>query len=1418
MGVFSRKNFCMLITGRSAWVTDPALPYYPGGYMTVTDTFSSIRLLLRSVFFVIGMLVFAGVQLLSQPVPDTKGQDFFLTFPPNYHNNIDSPWLDFDSLYIFVAAVSAPTQCSITYRDRNGTSRVHSFTIVNAAQVYKFGVPWSRYELAGINSSGFFDPNHQSGQIAPQSFRVTSNRDVTVYALSRATTTSDAMLVLPTDVLGTQYRVLSYNSDGRDEGPPQSIDIDWGVSTPSQIAIVATRNNTIVNIRPSAPVVGPTANPFQVSLNEGDAYLLQASITTANLRGDLSGTLVESSQPIAVFSSHQRSLLPVTSTRLTSRDYLLEQMPPISTWGKSYILTPFPLPTSVPAIQGAHDIVRVLAAYDNTSVVIDKVERARLNAGQFYEAPLQNAALLTSSKEVLVAQYKRSAQTGSNNNTISDPFMIVVPPRKQFLSSYLCINAQAFDTDMIYMEQYCTIICLTDYKHTVKIDGTAVEETRFREVPNTCYSYAWVPVEDGSHNVESEKPIGLYIYGYGVADSYGYVGGMAFTTFEEPALMVSRDTALCIGDSVQLHASGGSTFQWSPATGLSCTDCPDPIAKPDDPTYYDVTITDSLGCAYKFSVFVDVQPVPVAVAEGDTIICSGQAASLRASGGRLFQWSPAQGLSCTDCPNPIATPTRTTTYTVKVSNTDISAEGACTDTDSVTITVIASAFVDLPQDTLVCAKDSLVFDLPDENTYHWFPPTGLSCTECANPVIKPTKTTKYTIIMVNKGGCKMTKTMTVTVVDLPIVSITPNIVLCDQEPPVRLLARGGNFYQWSPPDGLSCTDCASPLARPDKTTTYTVKVAINASCETVTTITITVQPSPTVALSNDTTICPNTSVQLSASGGSHYNWTPKEYLSCADCPNPIASPVESTTFYVTITNSEGCSLTDSIQVTVRRPADISVLTTATICAGVTAQLQATGGASYLWEPAEGLSCTNCANPVASPQKTTHYTVTIDSGNDCPEQREVTVTVLPVPELTVSADTTICRSGEALLQATGNGTYSWTPVAGLSCDNCSSPVATPTSTTRYYVTLDNGECTTTDSVLVTVKPCGLNATFPAVNFGTIAVCDSASQPCTLTNTGLEPIEILDWRIVGTDAAAFEAELQGVITPLTLGIGQSLNFLVTCHPLAEGQLTASIVITTHDPDFTISNTWSVEAYKRTAVFTLGPDLRTAPGSKIQLDINAQSEQWAEINADSLELTIFYKSTWMRYADEIQRGPALDASWQIHAREDNRLNGEHSITIAAGGIIPITRNGTIATLTIEPLLTNEFIYTPRIEARIVEKENCVRTEGGTATLDIAFCVAQLRPIRYNNVSYDFAILNGSAVRGNEVQVQYNVALAADTRIEFYNQLGVLVADYRREAMQPGEYSEAISLPQLASGMYIARFSSGPFSKSIPLLLGAE
>lgn len=716
---------------------------------------------------------------------DNRGRDFWFTFPPNYHNEVryqrPANGVMSDSLYVFIAT-DRPTSGRITWRDSIGTVRTRQFAITSAPWLYKFSVLAYGVELAGINNNVDVVPNSQNGRVAPQYFRVEANDDVAVYAMSQTITTTDAMMALPTDVLGTRYRVMSYYSDGKfNNNPFDTLELN---TTPSQFAVTATEDNTSITIRPSVPVFGDNSRrPISLILNRGESFLVQADISSRRLNGDLTGTLVESDKPIAVVGSHQRSTIPYEYiTDLTSRDYLLEQLPPTSVWGNKYILTPFAT-AGLDAPVG-YDVARILADSNNTDVYLDGTFIQRLSAGAVLDLQLNRAALLTANHPILVAQYKKSSQTRNDTGAafrLGDPFMIIVPPQKQYLTSYVCSNVQIDrpPTGSVYQEQYMTIIAPTAFLGQTLLDGVPVNRSRFRPVGNTCYSWGIISVSDGVHRVECPKPVCVYLYGYGKADSYGYVAGMKFDVSPEPVVAVRGDTAFCIGGTATMQASGGAEYQWSGGAELSCTDCPNPTATPQATTTYRVVITDAYGCISYDSVRVVVNPLPVAVVDTAGPICVGDSRQLRASGGETYRWEPAQGLSCTDCPDPIATPTSTTTYRVQVRN----AEG-CTDDDSVTVTVHPLPQPTIWPDTVMCAGDSAFLGVSGGVRYRWTPAADLSCDDCSNPIARPFATTRYDVEVWNQNGCSVVRSVTVGVRQCErkaelAVGAFPAIMICD---------------------------------------------------------------------------------------------------------------------------------------------------------------------------------------------------------------------------------------------------------------------------------------------------------------------------------------------------------------------------------------------------------------------------------------------------------------------------------------------------------------------------------------------------------------------------------------------------------------------------------------------------------------
>ncbi|MEO6167029.1 MAG: gliding motility-associated C-terminal domain-containing protein [Chitinophagales bacterium] len=220
------------------------------------------------------------------------------------------------------------------------------------------------------------------------------------------------------------------------------------------------------------------------------------------------------------------------------------------------------------------------------------------------------------------------------------------------------------------------------------------------------------------------------------------------------------------------------------------------------------------------------------------------------------------------------------------------------------------------------------------------------------------------------------------------ITVTPqNVLICKGES-VQLTATSLATILWLPDPTLSCLACSNPIASPDITTSYFVTASIG-NCIVTDTVLVTVSV-PELAISNDTVFCEGQSLQLSAGGTGIISWSPTEGLSCSLCDAPVASPLSTTLYFVTSTVGD-CSITDSLLITVDT-LSITAGSDQNIFYGESVQLNATGSSDYLWSPTEGLSCTDCPSPIASPLATISYEVTSTSVNGCKSSDAVTIFV------------------------------------------------------------------------------------------------------------------------------------------------------------------------------------------------------------------------------------------------------------------------------------------------------------------------------------------------------------------------------------------------------------------------------------------
>ncbi len=581
-----------------------------------------------------------------------------------------------------------------------------------------------------------------------------------------------------------------------------------------------------------------------------------------------------------------------------------------------------------------------------------------------------------------------------------------------------------------------------------------------------------------------------------------------------PTVNAGNDVAVCQNQSTTLTATGASTYTWSPVitNGVAFV--------PTATTTYTVTGTSAAGCVNTDQVIVTVNPLPTIVANNVSVCTSGTVTVL-ATGGNTYSWSPSTYLSAATGASVTFTPGVTTNYTVTGTNTN-----GCVNTDPVTVTVLANAPINAGADAAVCVGASTSLTATGGVTYTWSPATGLSATTGSTVTANPTATTSYTVVGTDASGCIGTDQVVVTVNPLPTVNAGTDQTVCVGTP-VTLTATGATTYSWSPAatNGVSFTPAA--------TTTYTVTGTSAAGCINTDQVIVTVNPLPTI-VANNVSVCTSGTVSVSATGGSTYTWSPATSLSAATGATVTFTPGVTTTYTVTGTSALGCINNDPVTVTVLANAPINAGADAAICIGASTPLAATGGLTYTWSPAAGLSATTGASVTANPTTTTTYTVVGTDVNGCTGTDQVIVTVNPLPLVNAGVDQTVCAGVSVTLNATGATSFSWSPAAanGISF--------VPAVTTTYTVTGTSLGCTATDQVIITVNP------LPVVNAGVDqTLCEGPNV--TLTATGATTYT---WTPTLTNGVAFVPSIGATtytVVGTTNGCTGTDQVVVTVNPL-------------------------------------------------------------------------------------------------------------------------------------------------------------------------------------------------------------------------------------------------------------------------------
>jgi gliding motility-associated-like protein len=347
-----------------------------------------------------------------------------------------------------------------------------------------------------------------------------------------------------------------------------------------------------------------------------------------------------------------------------------------------------------------------------------------------------------------------------------------------------------------------------------------------------------------------------------------------------------------------------------------------------------------------------------------------------------------------------------------------------------------------------------------------------------NPAYSYSTAGSYSVslLVTSNLGCVDTISKVIDIKDQPALSVTNDTLICSIDT-LQLNATGQGTVLWTPNYNINNQSNSSPLVSPDVPTKYYVTLTDPSGCIAKDSVFVDVKLFVTIDAGKDTGICAGDAIQLNPiSDALHYKWSPAASLSNDTAKFPIATPGVTTTFYVT-GNIGKCQSSDSVKIRVAPYPGAQGIPDTTICIGNSIQFNESGGSMYSWSPAFFLNNPNIPNPIANPDRSIRYIVTITDTLGCPKPTFDTVFVI-VQKVVADAgprDTAIVINQPLQLNATGGQFYLWSPSTGLNNNAIPDPVAILNDNIQYVVTVSTAAgCFATDTINVTVYkvPAGL----------------------------------------------------------------------------------------------------------------------------------------------------------------------------------------------------------------------------------------------------------------------------------------------------------------------------------------------------------
>ena len=411
-------------------------------------------------------------------------------------------------------------------------------------------VPMDRREVTGWVEGQADPPGPPMTWLSSTAFRITSTTPLIVYQFNnfQNSFSNDASLLIPRTGLGSIYRVLGFPT----ANPVAIIGHIAGIPDHSSVTVVGVASGTVVNVKLGHAIVGdavhgiPAAqagDTVTTTLSAFDVLNLASFCGALGCTGDMTGTIVESSEPVAVFSSGERAIAPYASDPPTAgappappgfqdlccTDHFEKQMFPVTTMGKKFVVTRSPLRSHLSAYKEP-DVLRFLGVAADAAVTTNLPapnDSFALTPGQLLETWTTQSFVLETSEPIIVGQILVSQSF--TEDWIGDPSLMVFPPVDQYRSHYVFLVPDSWTLNYVVFASPVDAHLMLD----AAAPAGCVNEAA-GTIDGTDYEAVTCPLGAGAHVADGDLPFGISVYGYGTTGSYAFPGGADVQKIYDP--------------------------------------------------------------------------------------------------------------------------------------------------------------------------------------------------------------------------------------------------------------------------------------------------------------------------------------------------------------------------------------------------------------------------------------------------------------------------------------------------------------------------------------------------------------------------------------------------------------------------------------------------------------------------------------------------------------------------------------------------------------------------------------------------------------------------------------------------------------------------------------------------------------------